>query len=345
MITHRLLMGGGGSFTIPFVAAGNLVTLGSVVTVDSGAGYKAFPGLCWTPNNRLMLVYRHGSEHDTPDDGYIARRYSDDGGLTWGAAVDIYNPADDVRDPSLTVLSDGRIAMSVFRFASNIAYQCEVLFSSDNGATWGTPVVVGKFYPTDAHTYEEAACAAPLVEITPTDYLLPVYMKDIAASNWNAFAMPSDDSGATFDDAILIATGGGSWVEPWITPLPDGDLLCLVRKDNADDAFQTISTDDGATWPAPAFAWDGDSRNATIFTNSGALFTIGRNGGVQGQYGTSWDQGASWETRANLPAPSSNFMYAAAAQVAPRRIVVVWSQETSSTDADLYAQAFDDTGP
>jgi Neuraminidase (sialidase) len=350
VLSRRILAaaGGSGAFTPPpetWVSAGNLVLSGSPVTVDDGAGYKAFPGLCLTSTGSLLLVYRHGSAHISAD-GHIVARTSDDGGATWSAAYTVYDPADDARDPSVTLLSDDRIALTTFRYNGSAAYQVEVLYSDDDGATFGAPVVADKFYAGNGVTYAYAACSAPIVEVSPSLLLLPVYMRNSTGANWNAFVIPSVDGGDTFTGTILIATGGSkSWTEPWITRLGDGKLLCLIRVDNLNDAYLSTSVDDGSTWPAAAFKWDGDSRNATLLTRHGALFTTGRNGGVQGQYGTSWNDGGTWAARANLPSPSTNYQYGAIAQIADGTVVLVWSQEVSASDADLYLQAFDDTGP
>jgi len=335
--------GGGGTFPWSPTKAGNLATSGSAYAIDTGSGYKAFPSLCTIPGG-LLLVYRHGTQHISSD-GHIVARKSTDGGATWGSPYTVYDPADDARDPNVTRLSDGRIALTTFRYDGSNAYQVEVLFSSDDGATFGTPVVVDTYYDGNGITYAYAAVSAPLVEVSASLYLVPLYMRNSGGStNWNAFVVSSTDGGTSFGNADLIATGGSkSWTEPWIVPIA-ASLLCLIRVDNLNDTYQTTSTDDGATWAAASYVWHGDARNATIRTNSGALFTTGRNGGSQGQYQTSWNDGSTWATRTNLPSPSTSYQYGAVVHRTPHEVLLIWSQQTSTTDADLYAQVFQDSG-
>lgn len=355
---RRILLaaaGGGGSFTLPdvFTAADNLVEDGAAGSIDTGASYKAFPGLTQTDDGNLLLVYRKGTAH-VGDNGKICGRISSDSGATWGSEFDIYDPADDARDPSVVTLSDGRVALNCFRYTTgtSTAYQVEVLLSSDNGATWGSPTVASKFYSGNGITYAQAACSGPIVEVSPSLYLLPVYMRNAGgATNWNAFLAKSTDSGATWGSIGLIATGIGNCTEPFITRRPsDRKLICTIRLDDLDRTYSSYSIDDGVTWSAAADAFSGHalkSRMASVYTAHGALFGSVRDWAVadQGLYVTSWDFGATWATLTNLPSPSDVYDYAAIAQLASGRILLVWANAGTISDSDLYYQWFEDTGP
>jgi hypothetical protein len=358
-LARRLLPAAGGSGSFPrwWTTSGNLEGDAASTAIDTGTGYKAFPGLTvLADGSTLLLVYRHGTEHISSD-GHIVKRTSTDGGLTWSAASTIYDPSDDARDPSLVTLADGTIALSCFRYDGSIGYQVEVLYSTDNGATWGTPVVVSSYYAGNGVTYSQIGVSAPVVELGDGTQLLPVYARNAGGTTrWNAFLARSTDSGATWGLWTVIGTGDvpggggiGSWTEPFVVQDTAGDLLCLTRIDDGNVTYHNRSTDDGATWSAASVTFGGasvKSRAAMLLTQHGAIALSIRDWSpqYQGLRSTSWDDGATWEALLDLPAESSAYMYGALAQLASGRIVLVWSDEVSTTDADLYCMALRDTG-
>lgn len=326
MIGRRLLMGGGGSVSVPVRAA--LAPTGAAFDVASGGAYKAFPGLCVMPNGNLLCVYRSGVTHITVD-GVILGRISTDGGETWGGASTIHNPATDARDPSVTTLSDGRIALSYFEWDGAVSTGVFVKFSSDNAISWGSPVTMTSTFSI------EVACSAPIIEFTSSLYIQPIYGR--SGTDWDAACLFSTDGGATWGGQITIASGSGrDWTEPWIVRTFSGSLLCLIRVDDISEIYSTTSANAGTTWTAPISLFAGKSRASTICINTGVLFTLYRKSSADpdGLYRSSLDDGVTWN--AAVLWTSSPFEYAAFAQFSSGRIVGVWAQEASATDADVY---------
>ena len=63
-----------------------------------------------------MTVYRKGVLH-ARDRGYIVSRRSTDGGQTWSDEVIVVdNPALDLRDPNIALLSDGALVVNYFQY-------------------------------------------------------------------------------------------------------------------------------------------------------------------------------------------------------------------------------------
>lgn len=328
MLATRLL----GSFPGgPHVTySGNLVADGAAVNIDTTGGYKAFPGTCVAPNGDLLVTARFGATHISID-GSIAVAISTDQGLTYGSWDTVYDPATDARDPSLVTLSDGRIALSWFDFDGTLGTSVKVMYSSDNGATWGSPITMTSTFSV------EVACSAPIVEVNPSLLLQPIYGRSGVA--WEAAVLKSTDGGTTWGSQVLIASGGNDWTEPWIVKY-GGQLRALLR--GLSPAQIWISNSNiGASWGSPYFAFNGASRVGTLLTHTNGFHSIYRKAvGTGAEQRTSWDGGVTWESPVLFT--SAAFEYAASAQFDDGRIVTVWSQEASSSDADLYLQAYFD---
>jgi Neuraminidase (sialidase) len=324
VIARRLIVGGITPFQLP--PREPLAATGAAFDVASGGAYKAFPGLCVMPNGELLVAYRSGVTHTT-EDGVLFGKISADGGETWGSAFTIYNPATDARDPSLTTLSDGRIACSFFLMASALGTGVYVTLSDDNGATWDTPIQM-----TDTFSVE-VACSAPIVEVSGT-LIQPIYGRN--GADWDSAVLSSTDGGLTWGDQAAIATGTNDWTEPWIVMTAAGTLLCLIRVDDLAEIHTSESLDGGATWSTPALAFAGHSRASTFKASSGTLFTLYRKtaGDPDGLYRNSLDDGVTWDAATLWT--SASFQYAAMAEFPSGRKVAVWAQEASGSDADIY---------
>ena len=88
---------------------------------DAGAGaYEAFPDVCRLADGRLFCVFYAGYGHVAmptealPNGGRVSGCYSSDEGRTWTPAQTVFDGPDDDRDPSITQLSDGRLACAFF---------------------------------------------------------------------------------------------------------------------------------------------------------------------------------------------------------------------------------------
>jgi hypothetical protein len=334
-LARRLLIAGGaGSFTPPPpITPVPLYTTGSVVD-PACSNYSGFPGLCVMPNGNLLLVWREGTSHVSAD-GVIKQAISTDGGLTWGGATTAYSPGGsvDARDPSVMTTASGNIVLSFFLEPAETVH---IIISTDNAVTWGSPITLSS-------GYSNTACSAPMVEVSPSLFLQPIY--GLSGGHWESAVMASTDGGSTWGAPVLMANGGSiDWTEPWITRLHDDRLMCLIRDTTNVRCWQLYSSDNGATWPTSSNLFPSDSRHATLETQHHALLIVYRDAAGQGVFRGSWDLGATWTmpSATNLPSPSSNFMYAAAAQFPAGKIVGAWSQEVSSSVATLHVVEFKD---
>lgn len=93
----------------------------SVVANHGPAGtYCAFPGACRMADGRIIVVYYNGLGHVTTTNqrkggGAIAYTISKDEGNTWSESQILLDTPKDDRDPSISLLRDGRLMLTYFR--------------------------------------------------------------------------------------------------------------------------------------------------------------------------------------------------------------------------------------
>ncbi len=120
--------------------------IGSRVEVVNNTVNNGFPGICVLDNGKLLAVYRNASEHQGTK-GILKIISSIDDGATWGSDTTLYTDATyDVRDPSITLLSSGRLIVSFFKYnysgGAKLLHGTYIIYSEDSGDTWSSPVQI-----------------------------------------------------------------------------------------------------------------------------------------------------------------------------------------------------------
>ena len=96
----------------------------SVVANHGPAGaYCAFPGACRMADGRIIVAYYNGLGHVTTTNqrkggGAIAYTLSEDDGRTWSKPEMLLDTPMDDRDPSISLLRDGRLVLTYFRLVT-----------------------------------------------------------------------------------------------------------------------------------------------------------------------------------------------------------------------------------
>lgn len=334
MIARRLLTGlvGGGSAVPPDLSQG------SRVNVDTGTGYKSFPGMALR-SGRLHLVYRHGSGH-VSSDGVVKYRHSDDNGATWSAATTLVDGAGtDLRDPSITCLSTGRLVVG-YDYAPESSYwsTIKVIYSDDGGGTWSSPYDVS----ASGMTYESAG-TSPMLELGDGTVLLPAFGVNVAGGFYFSVLFRSSDHGATFGSQTTIAQSGSwSYGEPQFR-LSGSEIICLLDSASGAGVWRVTSSDNGATWSAPGSAvLSAYGRTDWVEYYPGSLVMWCRAPGGStnnARWTISHDLGLTWAALSNVDGASDDSMYAAPVIIGTS-VVTVYSIENSSSDADLYCRTY-----
>jgi hypothetical protein len=282
--------------------------------------------------------------------GYIQTSKSTDGGLTWSTPATVISaPADeDYRGASLTTLANGDILMRT-GLTDTLApagdqWSQFMMRSTDNGETWGTP------YEIVSTTIPNPAGESPVLQLANGDCLMAIYGYQYDGitrdSWWSSSLVKSTDDGATWSDFAVIADGQTAsqhYVEPYLTLLANGNILCMIRRDDNSTEVSARSTDSGATWGTTrqVFA-NATGRPSTAQLTNGALLTTHR-GGSNGDamHSASWTGGVSWEPVAAFDVGFRS-AYAELIEVAPNVVGCLWSMEPDApgVGADLKFMYF-----
>lgn len=326
-------------------AFATVVASGARAGLMTGTGYKSFPGLALdTINyaNRLHLVYREGSAHNSGG-STIDYKYSDDDGVTWsspGSARILVTStaANDVRDPFILVSSTGRIIVG-YDYRSPYAslnIEVQIIYSDDGGATFTSGYVI----PAVLSGTEAAGTSQP-IQLAGGEILIPGTIENggpLLSVLWK-----STDDGATFPTQITIASDPSrEYTEPQFRLLASGDIVCLMRSDTTQHTYRSVSTDSGATWSSPADVLTASSRPDFVEISPGLLALWCRNNNSQfyARWTYSTDAGVTWAALQNTDSATDVWMYGAPLVTSPGNVTIVYSLENSASDADLYLRRY-----
>ncbi len=253
--------------------------------VSSSSKHYAFPDVVKLQTGKFMLVYRMGAGH-AEDSGRIIIHHSEDG-IHWGDPDEIINDNTiDDRDPSITVLSDGRVAVNWFQYRYPVDYSepwvHHIMFAAadKNGTEFGnyTQVDTGVFdYSGSSELNEEGiwvdsegaeikvyASSSSIVE-DGTRLIIPGYGGNSLNFN-NMSKTPkgpvvffiSNDSGLSWEMYPVEAEiPENTWIqEPALLKVNENRWILQVRTAYGaspgakGDLMQSVSDDGGKTWSA-----------------------------------------------------------------------------------------------
>ena len=260
-------------FTIPEEAS----------TVAEFSGHFAFPDVVKLKNGKFMAVYRNGNTHADKSGSIIVSLSND--GINWDEPDVLLNDSTiDDRDPSIAVLSDGRVAMNWFKYRYPADYSepwVHHLFfavSDSSGLNFGEHIQVdegvfdysetaemndsGIWVDENGSEITVAASSSSIVE-DGEKIIIPAYFGN--ALNWQSMAKTpktrvvlyeSSDGGKTWTpNEVEAAIDEKSWLsEPALLKVTDKRWLLHVRTAKGaspsakGDLVQSISEDGGKTW-------------------------------------------------------------------------------------------------
>lgn len=242
-----------------------------------------FPNAIRAQDGSVVAVYREATDH-VCSVGRIMFVSSPDG-RRWSEPRVVVDTLLDDRDPMLVQLSTGELLLSYFRIdwtrEPHILTGTYVVRSTDGGATWSQPVQIGSAMNErservwNGYLQGHAASHGQIVELANGELLAPLYGL-LPDNDWHiASVVRSRDRGMTWladDEVVLDAEEGVRCVEPVLTLLPDGELIALVRTEEA--ARLTRSSDGGHTWSAPERLWRWASSADTVVLADGSVFCV-----------------------------------------------------------------------
>ena len=243
---------------------------------------------------RIYFAYTRYCGEDSFDDcnADIYAIISSDEGTTWSAPeLVVKNTRRNVMSVSLLRLQDGRIAMHYLEKSDIMGYDfCEcrpkIIFSSDECATWSTPVDIA-----DVPCIYYVGNNERLVQLKSGRIIIPyshhfykVSGKRSGIGDGTGVFAYSDDGGVTWQhsaDRVYPPYGvTGGLMEPGVVELADGSLYCWFRT-NAGCQYKAFSCDGGNHWsmpvPAPEFRSPSSPLSMKRDPSTGYLYAVWNN--------------------------------------------------------------------
>lgn len=272
-----LLSIGGASFAAaaePFLEKIDLFQAGD-------GGYKLYhiPGVVVTARGTVLAWCEARKKGGDWDDIHILLRRSTDDGRTWSQPVSIANvpgpkaknpfalrlksvDKNDVtyNNPVLIAGNDGRVHMLFCLEYMRCFYQ----HSSDDGATWSSPVEITNVFEEFRPAYEWKVLATGpnhSIQLRSGRLLVPVWLSTGAGGNAHRPSVTatiySDDNGQTWRAGEIAVPCTDEWINPNETvavELSDGRVMLNVRNESkAHRRLITISPDGATGWSTPRF--------------------------------------------------------------------------------------------
>lgn len=222
-------------------------TWGAEFTVyDNATRWTTPMGVFRTNTGRVIVSLWH-DDALTDNTGRAGVVYSDDNGATWSDVIDLHTPsgftqASYASGPPIQ-LTNGDLLVTVEGNetgdpATNIS--SKVVKSTDNGATWGSPVVVASYATAGLPSYE------PHLLLLPTGTILCLHRTSDGPGLH--YINQSTDNGATWSARVPIFAGHA---RPTAIRLTSGLLVATTRHNADRSAVIFTSADNGVTWKGP----------------------------------------------------------------------------------------------
>ncbi|MDZ7374901.1 MAG: glycoside hydrolase [candidate division KSB1 bacterium] len=287
--------------------------------------HLGFPGAVRLRDGTLLVAFREGSRHVSPDGAILLSR-SRDNGRTWTRPDTIVDTIFDDRDASLAEIPGGIVLLNFFALEETPQGRRVTLFlarSADAGKTWSEPL------PVHAPQFRWIACSDNVLALPTGRLLLPAY-GDLAGDSANtAFVLISEDQGMTWNRVALIArdsTGRVGYNEPALVLLPDRSLLCVMRTAGAQRWMAvSYSFDWGASWTPPTFI-DVQGEAPDVLLTQDRFLVLGyRDFSPRGvSLSFSFDGGRSWERERPIYAGTGDLAYPSLVELPDRRLVAIY---------------------
>lgn len=206
----------------------------------------------FTTSAGTLLCAGFTDDGGTDIDVFVVR--STDGGVSWSSPI---TPAHGFTlwsgaEASFVQLSNGHLLMTCYgRLTAGTFSITKTVLSTDDGATWGSPVTIADG-PGSSKQWNEAS----IVKISgtyPTETLLAIIRND---TDNRLDKASSTDSGATWGAVSSALTGLGG--RPVLIKTAAGNLILLCRHRTAPlHGVVRWSADNGTTWSATDYKIDG----------------------------------------------------------------------------------------
>ena len=332
------------------------ITVSEPWTIASAPPTFAFPTLRQIgPNSLQLAVWSVPDTWLKKEDGRMTLIDTEDGGRTWGTPV--VKPSSEAGAQSFLRCKDGRCVCldhNTYQTPDARTTSCFVGRSDDGkGFTWGAcrvtfPQNILKWKNDTAWMYFSRS----IVELADGSLLATMYgnfdadiTDDKVRKDFNygyqkirnrTVLVRSTDGGVHWDYYSTVAYNpnavGEGYDEPVMARTADGDLLCVIRRGSAMPMVSCRSRDDGHTWSEPALLPEYAKSvfpDMLLMSNGVLACSYGRPDNqiifsVDGT-GSQWTSPTVIYADPHQPKPCSTCGYTSIREVAPGRLLYVYS--------------------
>src|SRR3990167_2127229 len=236
---------------------------------------------------------------------------------------------------ALYQISDGTLILPFVQHNGTDPTTAFVIKSTDNGQTWGSPIVISNPLTGWIFPYGN------IIELPDSTLLLSVYGKNTGETT-KSLLMQSTDAGATWSLKSTIANdAANNYNETDVLRLDANNYLAVIRRTaSPDNVYKVTSSDGGNTWGSPTLLFEGVSPDLVELNNGDILLCVGDRSGTEGiRCQISQNDGLTWSNGTMIftgPAgQTSNGGYPASFQLSNGNIFTTYYHLISGANTDV----------
>lgn len=338
----------------PSFAAHNYEILTARTVISDTSTYDAFGDMVKIDDDTVLHVYRQGTAHGTGTSTLVGEKYTISTG-TWGAKYEVLglSAGHQYKDVEMGIIQNRIILFFKRENTSGDTLSLEYMFSTDlTGTSWGTPTALTPHAAFTSFLTKQGGFSETNI---PGRYILLAY--HLTGSTRSIRVFVSTDYGVTWaDNGVPIVSSTTQWGEPTVCHIGDGKMIGLVRRNDGGWLGYFTSADNGATWTGISNATNLPNstsvKPATIYYDEQYDYVfvsyLSRGGTTDDilYYTVSSNPQLAYSSFTNaFPTPlvltSDGFNngfngYTSQVRIDHYRYLIVWSEQVSSSDADIY---------
>lgn len=335
------------------VAVGTLTPDGSPQTITTGApSFNAeFPGLARLDANRVLIVYRKGTDHHTAGNiiGKIGVLAADKGSVaSWSSEFTIEDAANDLRVEDGVSIIDGQVVIAVREFTGSDNVSPHILVASLPAASFSPAATWTRYNIALSSGSVQNYTQGKVLKLQDGTYLCAVGWDSGGTHTVGVVKVTSltDWSSPT---VVTVGSGANDYAEIAVEEMPGGELRAHIRTASGTSHYKSYSGNRGSTWSTPATVYTAEGYPTFRRLASGLMLAIYRhspNGDTAWRYAAnSGDTG--WSSETILDSTGTRSAYATLLQLTDSKILCAYGVEYSSDGlsggADIFSQVFTDS--
>ncbi len=305
------------------------------IIITKDAFHNSFPSVIKLKSGRILIGYRKGISHLSPNSKCVIK-YSIDNGNSFSKEIVVDNGKDftktthGIRNLILNELDNGKL-LAIYWVNDNKNGAIYYRMSNDEGNSWNDR----KSINVNNIKASLIGVESKLIELEGK-YILPVFFKPANANNlpiragvllsqdfnkWSFHQVSGDDSNN--NESIVLKDQ------------KENKLIYFYRNVTKNALYRSFSVNSGKTWVKPknvSFLGYVQSRpDITFFPKKGIMYLLYREGKYQtGSIAYSLDKGLTWSKSMSFQTDNSRFTYGELIKTGIGKKLLIYSSENAA---------------